>query len=516
MILVYPPVAKACEPPLGIAKLAGFLQAHGVSCDLLDANLEGTLYVLGRPVISGDTWTRRAARNVVRNIEAVRTESLYANMDRYRRAVKDLNRVIAVYGKGRGATLSLSDYQHATLSPLRSDDLLWCAEHPEADPYYEFFSVRLNQRVAAGSHGVVGFSVNYLSQALPAFSMMGFLRKEFPRITLVLGGGLVTSWSNVPSIDRRFSGLVDHMVFGPGEDALLRIAGGGLPSSDDAQPVFTGLPLEQYLSPGVVLPYCGSSGCYWGRCTFCPESSRDSHYRMLAPDLIMLHLSNLENELKPALLHMTDNALSPAFMERLARERSQEGRAVTPWYAFARVTHHLADPDFCKGLARSGCVMLKLGIESGDQAVLDAMQKGHDVETSGRALCALKSAGISTYVYLIFGTPEEDESSARATLEFVAREHSNIDFLNLALFNLPIYGAQSATVCTIPFSGGDLSLYTDFAHPRGWNRGRARQFIEKDLGRHPAVRQILRNKPPFFTSNHAPFFAMRKKPVHLT
>ena len=47
-----------------------------------------------------------------------------------------------------------------------------------------------------------------------------------------------------------------------------------------------------------------------------------------------------------------------------------------PWYGFSRITPDLADLDFCRALKDSGCVMLKLGLESGDQAVLDSLEKG--------------------------------------------------------------------------------------------------------------------------------------------
>ena len=64
------------------------------------------------------------------------------------------------------------------------------------------------------------------------------------------------------------------------------------------------------------------------------------------------------------------------------------------------------------------------------------------------------------------------------------------------------------TYATEPFYAGDLSLYTGFRHPQGWERQRVRQFLSREFTRHPAVAPILRRDPPFFTSNHAPLFAM--------
>ena len=514
MILIHPPVAKACEPPAGITKLAGFLAANSVDCHIIDANLEGTLHLLGRPIEASDTWTKRAVRNCSRNLNALRDWRLFQNPDRYKRAVMDLNRVLTAHGRQIGSRLSLSDYQHTKLSPLRSEDLLWSAEHPDADLFYPYFSDRLRAVAGETPDRVIGFSVNYLSQALPAFSMLGLLRREFPSLRLVLGGGLVTSWLQRPGWKNRFDGLVDEMVSGPGEYPLLGILGKDLISSGNALPRFSGLPSERYLSPGLILPYATSSGCYWGGCSFCPERAEGNQYCPVAPDLVVTQLRTLAAETRPVLVHLVDNAISPALLERMAQagQPADEG-PVTPWYGFARITRHLTDPEFCRNLRASGCVMLKLGLESADQDVLDAMQKGHDVETGRLALATLKKAGISTYVYLLFGTPQETEASARATLEFVGQEAEQIDFLNLALFNLPVASPEARLLVTRPFFEGDLSLYADFVHPAGWERRRVRQFLESEFRRHPAVQKILRNHPPFFTSNHAPLFAMQQARV---
>jgi radical SAM superfamily enzyme YgiQ (UPF0313 family) len=155
--------------------------------------------------------------------------------------------------------------------------------------------------------------------------------------------------------------------------------------------------------------------------------------------------------------------------------------------------------------------MLKLGLESGDQSVLDHLQKGVILEKASQALKSLKKAGIATYVYLLFGTLAETLTEARRTLDFVVGHSDCIDFLNLALFNLPVCSPETLMVETKRFYEGDLSLYTDFIHPKGWNRIKVRGFLDKEFKRHPAIAGILRREPPFFTSNHAPFFVMQEE-----
>jgi len=499
MLLIFPPVAKACEPPAGIARLAAALHVHALPCRLLDANLEGQLWLLEQPPNVSDTWTRRAFKGRADNLASLRDQETYRIPDRYRRAVSDLNRLLAVSSLHHSTTVGLSDYQHSTLSPLRSADLIASAEQPELNPFYPFFSQRLPELL--DGIGTVGISLNYLSQALPAFAMIGFIRKRFPDRKIVLGGGLVTSWMQRPGWRNPFKELIDHMIAGPGELPLLEILGAETAPKHHITPDYSALPLRKYLSPGLVLPYSAAGGCWWNRCTFCPERAEGNNYRPIAPELVLTDLKLLTEKTGPALIHLLDNAISPALLRTLADDPPGP-----PWYGFTRVDEQLADPDFCMALKRSGCIMLKLGLESGDQGVLERMQKGVSLDTASRVLSNLNQAGIAVYCYLLFGTPGETEVEARRTLDFVVRHHRAISFLNLAIFNMPLCGDEATEYGTEPFYTGDISIYTAFRHPDGWDRNKVRRFLEREFRRHPAVAAIIRNDPPQFTSNHAPFF----------
>lgn len=504
LILINPPVSKPCEPPAGLARLAGALAGAGYRCRVVDMNLEGMLSVLHNSAPDGGTWTMRAVRNLPQNLEALKDVRTYRNFDRYKRCVNDVNRLLSA-GISDGMRLCLSDYEDISASPMRSPDLMDMAWHPEDSLFYDCFSARLREIFQNGTARFAGFSLTYLSQALTTFAMMGFIRSEFPSVRIILGGGLVTSWMSSPEWRNPFGGLVDHLVRGPGEDFLIDLLGGpskkeaGRASSSYAYDVF---PLDKYLAPGMIMPYSTSAGCYYGKCSFCPERAEGNAYLQLAPGKAASELARLTGRQSPSLVHIVDNALSPAMLKALIKVPPG-----APWYGFARVTEDLTDRDFCDGLKLSGCVMLKLGIESGDQSVLDGMQKGIELSTVSKALKALKHAGIATYAYLLFGTPWEDEGSAKKTLDFVLDHHEYIGFVNLAVFNLP-HGSPDARGLELkPFYGGDLSFYTDFFHPAGWDRRKVRRFLDREFTRNPVVREIVKRQPPYFTSNHAPFFA---------
>jgi radical SAM superfamily enzyme YgiQ (UPF0313 family) len=502
IILINPPVAKPCEPPAGIARLAGMLNQHGVKHSLLDANLEGLLYFLGLPLPAGGSdsaWTKRSFKNCDQNISALRDPRLYQHLDRYKRAVKDIGKVLSEMSPG--TSISLADYAHQGLSPVKSSDLLSAAGKPEENPFYPYFSSRLRELFDKNKPSIVGISLNYLSQALCTFSMIGFIRREFPGLKIVIGGGLVTSWMKNLAWQEPFKALVDHVVAGPGEFQLLSLLGIATPNRCMPRPDYSFLPLHQYLSPGFILPYSASSGCYWNRCDFCPEEAENNPYIPIPPKQVIEDLKELATGTNPSLIHLLDNAISPALLEAFCADKP-----AAPWYGFARVDKHLTDPDFCMALKQAGCAMLKLGIESGDQSVLDALDKGISVKMASVVLKNLKKAGIATYIYLLFGTPVETEASARRTLEFTAHHSNCIDYLNLAIFNMPICGKASTDLSTRTFSEGDLSLYADFVHPQGWDRKKVRLFLDREFKRHPAISAILKQEVPVFTSNHAPFF----------
>ena len=518
ILLIFPPVAKPSEPPAGIALLSGALAAYNIGHTLLDANLEGMLSLLTRPFAPVDTWTRRAYRHLSKNLSSLKSWQPYTNIDTYKRAVLDINRLLAIAG-GERVRISLADYSDARLSPVKSQNLLYAAQHPSENPFYAYFSRRLQQIIERDKTTVVGFSLNYLSQALTTFAMIGFLKQGFPGITIVLGGSLITSWMKDNHREGLFNGLVDHCVAGPGEYQLVALLHKKPDQETHLAPCYDSLPLNDYLAPGLILPYRCSIGCYWGKCSFCPDRAagggpdqrvtfglaKGTSYSPISPEKAAIELCNLVAKWKPALCHLVDNAVSPAFMQAIAKHPPG-----APWYGFARITPQLTDPAFCMALRRSGCVMLKLGLESGDQGVLDALHKGIDLETVSSALQTLKNAGIATYIYLLFGTPAETRLEARHTLDFVADHAEEIRFLNTAIFNLPINSPEAAGLETAGFYEGDLSLYTDFQHPRGWARRLVRGFLDTEFRRHPAIRPILNNHPPLFTSNHAPFFALNR------
>lgn len=499
MLILHPPLTKGCEPPAALAYLSAALAAHNLPCTICDMNIEGLMHLLHSVTGAADTWSARALKHLDDNIATLQTPNGYRNFDHYGRAVADINRLLEITGKSCNLQLSLANYQDNCRSPLNSADLRQAAADYRENIFFPYFSDRLEELLHQEQHAHIGFSLSYLSQALCTFAMIGYLRAHHPDKTIIVGGGLVTTWLSNPGWCNPFADLVDHFIAGQGEKPLLRLLGTEQ-KTVQVRPSYAALRDNPYLAPGFILPYATSSGCFWKKCNFCPETSENNPYHQVSPTTVTADLQSLTMATSPVLIHLLDNAISPSTLRALSEQPPG-----APWYGFVRIDALLADRDFCKRLRASGCLMLKLGLESGDQNVLNSMHKGIDLRHAAKVLENLHEVGIAGYVYLLFGTPAENRAAAERTRNFVEDHHQAISFLNLAIFNLPLGSEDGTSLQVTDFYSGDLSIYRNFNHPLGWDRAEVRRYLHATFKRSPKIAAILRKDPPIFTSNHAAF-----------
>lgn len=505
LVLIHPPVTLPTEPPVGLVTLAGALRRHGVSLELVDANVEALDHVL-RSVSTDAARSvaqRRALQRRDRALDQLRGSSGYDNRDRHHSAVTALRQTLALTpGPGRP---DLADYHDTRWSPLRMEDLRCAAAAHEESPYAGYFD-ELVRRVQALGPSVVGVAINYLHQVLPAMALFGLLRRRLPGVRRMAGGGLLGCWRH--QLDSHsLAPVVDELVFDDGVPRVLEALGRS--GSDRREPErgqapdCTGAPWALYLAPGRIVPMHTTRGCFWSRCRYCPEATVSPRFEVLHRGELARVATDVAREHGASLLHFTDSALPPSSLRRLVRLDGQ-----VPWYGFTRFHRCLTDPDLCAGLRRAGCVMLQLGLESGSPEMLGRLNKGIDLAQASVALRTLARAGIASYLYVMFGIPGEDQHHAEQTLSFVVQHASVVRFLNVALLNMP-RGASPDALVTRPLQGqGELSLYVGFVPDEGLDRRQARRFMERTFQRQPQVAAILRRTPHVLGASHAPFFVM--------
>lgn len=485
VVLVYPPISKPSEPPVGVATLAGWLRERGIDCELVDARMEFLEETLDAACLA-----------------PFRDRRIYLDPQRHQGTLARLHQQL------RRATppqdrLTVTDHRPAD-RPLfsRADIRASIDESRVFQPAMQ----RLAERIASDRPRLVGISIGYLSQLVAALQLLRHLERCAPSLPVVLGGSLVRSWRE--HLERE--GLLDQerYRFGAGQRALAELLGplGARAGAAVASPRYVELlARHRYLAPVAIGSVALSEGCYWRRCTFCHEAQADRFRPLARRDAEQVLLGLQEQGLR--FIHLTDHAISPAALRLLTQVWRDEG---VQWYGFVRLHSRLTDPAFARALADAGCVMLEIGLESASPAVLEAMAKGHRPGLASRAIQVLADAGIRVFVYVMFGFPTETDEDRASTLAFLDGHASWIHGLNASIFNLPVGSAlerepeRFGIRRLMPFRAGqELSLYRDFVARH--DRLAVRRFLSEHLHRSEPLAPVLRRTPRSFKSNHAPF-----------
>ncbi len=126
------------------------------------------------------------------------------------------------------------------------------------------------------------------------------------------------------------------------------------------------------------------------------------------------------------------------------------------WICFSRT--NTIDDELVRHLKAAGCRKISLGLESGDQRVLDLMRKKTTVDAGRKAVQTIRKYGIPVHASFMFGNVGETETSIIRTIDFA----TSLDLDNATFFT------------TTPFPGTDLY---DIAKDMGnitedtpWNR----------------------------------------------
>ncbi|MBI5547699.1 MAG: radical SAM protein [Deltaproteobacteria bacterium] len=536
IVFVTPPVTKPSEPSLSGPAAAGPLRSLGVPARAIDASIGWYEHVshaerLEQLVAASTggperaTAFRRHVRSVTARPHPLRRAETYRSRKVYSSAITHLDGVLELVSSPYpGMRVRVADVSVAGQRPESRAALLDFAQRP--GPFDEYLVRKLIPEIAASGAGHVAISLTFQNQAVGAFRLAQLLREHLPGAKRVLGGPLIACWK-ATGIEPRGGAfdLFDDTVAGHDQDlAALAAELGASPARTVASGAAAAGPLsvdldeprwDSYLSPLPVIPVALARGCYWRRCTFCPDHLHPQQ-RACAPEALELWLDAVAARFPAgAMLHMTDSALPPKHLDRLARAVAERALPLR-WHGFVRPERVFADEGFAQRLALGGCEMLQIGVESASPRLLELMGKGADVEVMRRMLRALHGVGIRSQVYLLFGLPTETDEDREQTLRFVEEEAEAICDLNHALLNLPRGSpmhqqpARFGISEVIAFHADtDLSLYDDFRCGASHPRVEARRWLDHRFLKSKAVREILGDLRGPFKANHTCFLPRR-------
>jgi radical SAM superfamily enzyme YgiQ (UPF0313 family) len=160
-----------------------------------------------------------------------------------------------------------------------------------------------------------------------------------------------------------------------------------------------------------------SRGCPY-RCNWCAKPIYGNSFNVRSPESVALEMLELRERFGADLLWFADDlfGIQSQWVQEFANA-VEKWDARVPFKMQSRVD--LMKEETVRALRRSGCVEVWMGVESGSQKILDAMEKGTAVGQIVSARQKLKEHGIRASYFLQFGYPGETWADIQKTIQLV-------------------------------------------------------------------------------------------------
>ena len=178
-------------------------------------------------------------------------------------------------------------------------------------------------------------------------------------------------------------------------------------------------PLENLKHNGkIIFPLVSSRGCvYW--CDFCSTVRMFGRgYRMRSPKNVVDEMQFVHDKYGIDQVTFYDDAFS-VDRNRVIKicEELHARKLRMKWDCGTRVD--MVDRELMKTMHDAGCFAVWLGVESGSEVILGAMNKRIKLDQTRLAYKTAHQLGLMTIANVVLGFPGETEQTARETIRFV-------------------------------------------------------------------------------------------------
>lgn len=318
-------------------------------------------------------------------------------------------------------------------------------------PFERYFEQRLVHDPGLLSSDMIGISIIYDHQIFCALHLARLLKRTWPSKRVILGGTAITQsykYMAQKSQMKHLFSLCDAVVVGEGESAICEImSSGDLSGKQHFTNTITydrqrdelyeptiryenvnalGRPhydyrWDLYLAPERGINYSPTRGCYWNKCTFCDyglnTDKPTSPWRERSIDKVIADLLVVTQEQGVKYVYFAVDVMSPAYLERIS-DALIATRLDIRWGAELRM-EKVFTAERCQKLKRAGCTCISFGMESGNQRVLDLIDKGTKVEFMAKTMKNVAEAGIAVQLMTFTDFPTETHTEKQATFDFI-------------------------------------------------------------------------------------------------
>jgi hypothetical protein len=322
----------------------------------------------------------------------------------------------------------------------------------------------LEEKIKTVQPKIICISVPFPGNLYSAFRCAQFIKANYPKLPISMGGGFpntelrsvsdirvfeffdyITLDDGELPIELLISNILNPTQENPDHDLFKRtflLDNGEVTYKNNSKrpdykqidvgtPDYSDLPLADYISvieianpmhslwsDGRWNKLTMAHGCYWGKCTFC-DISLDyiKIYQPVAARLLVDRMEELIAQTGENGFHFVDEAAPPSLMKALALEIIKRKLSLT-WWANIRFEKNFTR-DLCMLLKASGCIAISGGLEVASDRLLKLIEKGVTVEQVAQVTRNLTEANIMVHSYLMYGYPTQTIQETVDSLEMV-------------------------------------------------------------------------------------------------
>jgi len=404
--------------------------------------------------------------------------------------------------------------------PWVSEDLLKVPFDNKVNVYADICRQLVLRSIRKEKPEVVGISIGTPVQLMSGITFATLIKEAFPDIHVTVGGNIITRLKDEFSKKPHFFGKAfDSIITYEGEHALVwlveALSGkrkmnevsnliykdeeGQMHVNETYQervdqlppPDFDGMPWEKYFSPEKLVPYLGTRGCYWGKCTFCDHGAGYiDQFRAKHAEQIVDELEYLKNKLNAKHFMFTDESFPPALFIKLPPMMVERELDIY-WTTLIRFESQLLEPEIWDAAHKSGCRSLYYGLESANERIIKLVKKDTDIKAAKINLEQAKRVGIWSHVMCFYGFPSETEEEAEDTRRFLIENQHQIPSVEMYFFvlykNAPVmYQADEYKIDVKVNPEHDLALDYYYTPESGQTTeeamSRYERFYQEDFG----------------------------------
>lgn len=178
-------------------------------------------------------------------------------------------------------------------------------------------------------------------------------------------------------------------------------------------------------------------------CNFCsfpavmtnddPTGTEKRSVRFYTPEYMEAYLSHLVKEFRVRSVYFDDDTFNLG-NKHVAGICAVMKKLGLPWAAMCRAD--TVKWETWELMAASGCYGVKIGFESGVQAVVDRMGKDLNITEARKTVIKLRNLGLSVHTTWTLGHPGETKEQMQATMEFIKTvPHNSLQISGTALLD---------------------------------------------------------------------------------